>query len=79
MAEAGARLTKRLLAWPEYLGEAQRAIPEAFRVAGDSPHPHFLTADFALVHDPSQGPDEQLAPRLVELQAFPSVYMYQSA
>jgi hypothetical protein len=75
LASAGIALTARLLAWPEYLAAASSSIPPAFRVAGESPHPHFLTADFALAHDA----DGNLAPRLVEIQAFPSVYAYQVA
>jgi hypothetical protein len=74
MAEAGARLCDRLLKWPEYLAAARASIPAEFRVAGDSPHPHFLTADFALIRDAGG----ELAPRLVEIQAFPSVFAYQS-
>ena len=73
MAEAGAELLQRLLAWPEYLAAARRAIPPGYEVAGDSAHPHFLTADFALIEDRKGN----LAPRLVEIQAFPSVYAYQ--
>jgi hypothetical protein len=56
------------------MAAAMQAIPAAYRVAGDTGHPHFLTADFALVRD-SLG---SLAPRLVEIQAFPSVYGYQA-
>ena len=74
MASAGAELTYRLLAWPEYMAGAQASIPGGFRVAGDSTHPHFLTADFALVRTAGG----ELAPRLVEIQAFPSVYAYQA-
>ena len=74
MAQAGAALTRRLLAWPEYLAAARKSIPENFRVTGDSAHPNFLTADFALIRD-AEG---YLVPRLVELQAFPSVYAYQA-
>ncbi|WP_263359189.1 hypothetical protein [Acidicapsa ligni] len=74
MADAGIRLTERLLRWPEYLVGARNSIPEKFCVAGESSHPHFLTADFALVRD-GKG---TLVPRLVELQAFPSVYAYQT-
>ncbi len=79
MAEAGARLTRRLLAWPEYLAGARKSIPDGFLVAGqredsEFDHPNFLTADFALVEDP----EGQLTPRLVEIQAFPSVYAYQA-
>ena len=75
LASAGAAMTKRLLAWPEYLSKAAESIPEGYRVAGKSAHPNFLTADFALIRT-EQG---ELAPRLVEIQAFPSVYAYQSA
>jgi hypothetical protein len=74
MAQAGAALTTRLLAWPEYLAGANSSIPKEFRVAGESKHPNFLTADFALV----KTSDGRLAPRLVEIQAFPSVYAYQA-
>jgi len=74
IASAGVELTHQLLAWPEYMAGARASIPAAFRVAGDSAHPHFLTADFALVRT-AEG---ELAPRLVEIQAFPSVYAYQA-
>jgi hypothetical protein len=73
MAIAGANLTKRLLAWPEYLSSAHDSIPHEFLVAGESAHPHFLTADFALIRNS----DGELVSRLVEIQAFPSVYAYQ--
>ncbi len=74
MAQAGMELTQRLLGWPEYLAAAAESIPPEFKVAGESAHPNFLTADFALV-DAGNG---VLAPRLVEIQAFPSVYSYQA-
>ena len=74
MAAAGADLAKTLIGWPEYLEEAHRAIPAGYRVAGKTVHPHFLTADFALAWN-ARG---DLVPRLVEIQAFPSVYGYQS-
>lgn len=73
MAEAGAELTRRLMDSPEYLKAARRAIPRGYDVAGETTHPHFLTADFALV----EGPDGRLEPKLVEIQAFPSVFGYQ--
>lgn len=78
MAEAGAALTQRLLAWPEYLAGARASIPDGYRVADETAHPHFLTADFALVQDSSSRDSSgALAPRLVEIQAFPSVFAYQ--
>ncbi len=74
MAAAGGELARALITRQEYLQAAMDAIPPAYRVAGDAGHPHFLTADFALVRDSDGG----LAPKLVEIQAFPSVYGYQS-
>jgi hypothetical protein len=73
MAEQGAAMTRHLMADPEYLSSAQRAIPMGYDVAAQTPHPHFLTADFALIRTGSG----DLSPRLVEIQAFPSVFAYQ--
>lgn len=75
IAAAGTRLCKRLMGDQSYLAAARQAIPAGYRVAGENARPHFLTADFALVRTA----DGQLAPRLVEMQAFPSVYGYQVA
>jgi hypothetical protein len=74
MAHAGMELAQSLLANPQCLAAARGAIPPGYCAAGETAHPHFLTADFALVRD-SAG---NLVPRLVELQAFPSVYGYQA-
>jgi hypothetical protein len=73
MAEAGAEMAHRLIADSAYRTAADAAIPFGYRVARPVGHPNFLTADFALV----QNPEGQLTPRLVEIQAFPSVYGYQ--
>jgi hypothetical protein len=75
MAKAGAELTRNLMENAACLAAARRAIPEGYLVAGETAHPHFLTADFALV----KGAAGALVPRLVEIQAFPSVYGYQNA
>jgi hypothetical protein len=74
MATTGADLAKTLIAWPDYLKTSLLAIPAGYSVAGESARPNFLTADFALVRANSG----ELVPRLVEIQAFPSVYGYQS-
>lgn len=75
MAAAGADMTHQLLANPDYMRQSLDAIPARYRVPGEVPHPHFLTVDFGLVRQP----DGALEPRLVELQAFPSIYAYQAA
>jgi len=74
MAEQGRVLATLLIDDPEYLAAARRAIPAGYDVANQTPRPHFLTADFALIRRSSGG----LAPRLVEIQAFPSVFAYQA-
>ncbi|HEY6445537.1 MAG TPA: hypothetical protein VIY53_03690 [Acidobacteriaceae bacterium] len=73
MAQIGADLTHRLIDDPDYLGQSLAAIPERWRAADQDAHPHFLTADFGLVRES----DGRVAPRLVEMQAFPSVFGFQ--
>jgi hypothetical protein len=75
MARIGSDLTLRLVNDPAYLARSQAAIPERWRCADQNAHPHFLTADFGLVRHA----DGSIAPRLVEMQAFPSVFGFQFA
>jgi hypothetical protein len=74
MAEEGAEIAHHLIGDPEYLAAARGAIPAGFDVANQTARPHFLTADFALVRTAGG----ELAPKLVEIQAFPSVFAYQA-
>jgi hypothetical protein len=73
MAARGAAMTGYLLSNPPCLAQARRAIPAGYDVASQNAHPHFLTADFALVRTAAGN----LVPKLVEIQAFPSVFAYQ--
>jgi hypothetical protein len=73
MAYAGAALTHELLGNAEYRKAAEAAVPEKFCVPGCDARPHFMTVDFGLVRDDAGA----LKPKLVELQAFPSIYGYQ--
>jgi hypothetical protein len=74
IAEAGAELTHQLVDSPEYQWRSLAAIPSEYRVPHDNPHPHFMTVDFGLVRNE----EGVLAPKLVELQAFPSIYGFQA-
>lgn len=74
LASEGAMLASHLLGNAAYLEAARNAIPTGYCVANETAHPNFLTADFALVREP----DGKLAPRLVEIQAFPSVFAFQA-
>jgi hypothetical protein len=73
MGEDGKALIRQLVENPEYRARSEASIPPAFRVPNESPHPMFIQVDFGLVQD-SAG---ELHPKLVELQAFPSLYAYQ--
>ena len=73
MAEDGKELIRQLVESPEYLARSNASIPEEFRVPNEPAHPMFVQVDFGLVRD-SGG---ELRPKLVELQAFPSLYAYQ--
>src|SRR5437879_1395031 len=73
MAEDGKELIRHLVESPEYLARSGASIPEEFRVLNEPAHPMFVQVDFGLVRDASG----ELQPKLVELQAFPSLYAYQ--
>lgn len=73
MAAIGAELTHRLVDDKAYLKASRAMIPAQYCAADETSHPHFMTADFGLVREP----DGKLTPKLVELQAFPSVFAYQ--
>jgi hypothetical protein len=73
MAATGIELTHMLVDSPEYMASAAGAIPERYRLGNDNPKPNFMTVDFGLV----RSEDGSLQPKLVEMQAFPSVFGYQ--
>jgi hypothetical protein len=73
LGEDGKALIRQLVDNPEYLARSEKTIPAAFRVPNEAAHPMFVQVDFGLVRDGSG----QLQPKLVELQAFPSLYAYQ--
>jgi hypothetical protein len=73
MAEHGKALIRQLVESPEYRARSEASIPAEFRVPNEPAHPMFVQVDFGLVRDASG----ELQPKLVELQAFPSLYAYQ--
>jgi hypothetical protein len=73
MAEDGKELIRQLVENPDYLARSSKSIPAEFRVPNEPPRPLFVQVDFGLVRD-ARG---ELRPKLVELQAFPSLYAYQ--
>jgi hypothetical protein len=73
MARDGEELIRQLVESGEYRARSEASIPAEFRVPNEPAHPMFVQVDFGLVRD-ARG---ELQPKLVELQAFPSLYAYQ--
>jgi hypothetical protein len=73
MADDGRELIRQLVDNREYRAISEPSIPAEFRAPNEPPHPMFVQVDFGLV----RGADGELHPKLVELQAFPSLYAYQ--
>src|SRR5450755_3361686 len=70
MAQYGRELVAQLLTSPKYLRVSDKTVPPEYNVANESPRPMFVSVDFGLIRD-GKG---ELEPKLVELQAFPSLY-----
>src|SRR5450432_2595880 len=73
MAADGKDLIRQLVGNAEYLTKSELAVPAEFKVPNEPKHPMFVQVDFGLVRDAAG----ELQPKLVELQAFPSLYAYQ--
>jgi hypothetical protein len=73
LARVGVELTTQLLGNKRYMEESAKAIPAEYCVPGEDAHPHFMTVDFGLVRDETG----ELQPKLVEMQAFPSIFGYE--
>jgi hypothetical protein len=74
MGEYGKELIRQLVEDPEYIARSEASIPAEFRVPNEAPRPLFIQVDFGLVRDAAG----ELQPKLVELQAFPSLYAFQA-
>src|SRR5712691_11040180 len=57
---------------PEFARHAENAIPKGLEVPNESAHPNFLVIDFGICAE-----GDRLVPRLIELQAFPSLFGFQ--
>src|SRR5205809_2514198 len=57
---------------PEFGMHSSSAIPPGFEVPNESKHPEFLIVDLAVCEE-----GHRLTPRLIELQAFPSLFAFQ--
>ena len=57
---------------PEFTRHAQNAIPKGLEVPNETAHPNFFVVDFAICRE-----GDRFVPRLIELQAFPSLFGFQ--
>jgi len=57
---------------PEFARHAASAVPKELAVPNESAHPNFHVVDFAICAE-----GDRLVPRLIELQAFPSLFGFQ--
>jgi hypothetical protein len=73
LVDASLTLTHQLLENAEYRAAADGIVPERFRLAGGEDLPTCVQVDFGLVRTESGAVEG----RLVELQAFPSLYGFQ--
>ena len=73
MSEYGRDLVLQLVNNPHYRKVSAATVPPKYNVANETALPMFVAVDFGLV----RGSSGELEPKLVELQAFPSLYGYQ--
>lgn len=75
LAATGATLVRQILDSPSAMAAAAAVVPERFRGPNAGERPVFLQVDFGLV----RGQAGRIEPKLVELQAFASLYGFQLA
>jgi hypothetical protein len=73
LAATGVTLVRQILDNPTAMAAAAAAVPERFRGPNAGDRPVFLQVDFGLV----RGEAGRIEPKLVELQAFASLYGFQ--
>ena len=74
MAEQGKELILQAMSQTEVLDRARQLIPPRFRAPNENPHPLFAAVDFGLTLDADGRP----VPKLIELQGFPTMFVYQT-
>ncbi|MCC7125022.1 MAG: hypothetical protein IT178_09245 [Acidobacteria bacterium] len=70
LAATGAELIHQIDGNPAAIAAAAQSTPDRFTGPNEDPVPRFVQVDFGLVRDA----DGTVTPKLVELQAFPSLY-----
>src|SRR4051812_1954320 len=71
-AVTAAEMIRAQTSTPEFVRHAASAIPPGLEVPKESAHPEFVIIDLGICAE-----DGRLVPRLIELQAFPSLFAFQ--
>ena len=74
LVSAGDGIIKTILQ-PDFKELTERAIPDKWRVANENGHPHFIALDFGVCKDEN----DNIVPKLIEMQGFPSLFSFQVA
>src|SRR5476651_1779279 len=72
LISAGNEIIETILQ-PNFKELTERSIPDKWRIANENDHPHFIALDFGVCKDA----DDNIVPKLIELQGFPSLYGFQ--
>ncbi|WP_109699496.1 hypothetical protein [Chitinophaga deserti] len=72
LLEAGEAILQ-VIARPDFKSITAGAIPKGYNVPGENTRAQFIIIDFAVTRDENGG----LAPKLIELQGFPSLFGFQ--
>ena len=75
LASTGLELVHQILDNPDAMAAAEKAVPDRYKGPGADTLPTFLQVDFGLV----RAADGSIHSKLVELQAFASLYGFQLA
>jgi hypothetical protein len=70
--QRAARQIVDILRTPEFARHSKDAVPPELEVPNETAHPNFLVVDFGICAE-----NGRLLPRLIELQAFPSLFGFQ--
>jgi hypothetical protein len=71
-AVAAAEMIRAQTTTPEFIRHSADAIPPGLEVPNESSHPEFVIIDLGICEE-----EGRLTPRLIELQAFPSLFGFQ--
>jgi len=75
LSRCGQELVDQLISNSAYCHASSASVPPEFNAPNEDPVPLFVSVDFGLI----RAANGEVAPKLVELQAFPTLYAYQPA